>query len=111
MDPVLSPVLLIIAHKLLNLTIDESVHFLLESFRQLLNKLHTLAAPRLLVRLLQIVLDVLGRLILILVNVNLCNCNIGQDEDRKNLGKVGSHEVLILLDASTITQVPQKCKN
>ena len=60
---------------------NNSCHLRLILLRQLLHKLHAVPFPCLLVRLLQVVLDVLLRIILKLVNVFLRQRNIRQYDD------------------------------
>jgi len=84
---------------------NNSCHLRLILLRQLLHKLHAVPFPCLLVRLLQVVLDVLLRIVLKLVNVFLRQRNIRQYDDLEQQSQVLLDELRVVADVSALPDV------
>jgi len=104
-------VLLVLAVQLSHEVADDRCHFVAELLRQLLHKLHAVPSARLLVRLLQIVLDVLLGVVLELVDIFLRQRNVRQDQNLEQQGKIRLDEFCEVRQVCALANVLHKRKD
>ena len=90
---------------------DELIYILVKLSRELRDKLHAVAASRLLIALLKIVLDVLLWLALVLFYILLSDRDVRDDQDLEEALKVSTNEVLVLWIDCALSDVAHNRKD